>query len=547
MFIERRSLCQKLVFGLVSASLGYLLAFLTIQYDSDSIDLGYILHEPLVDDELSRQTRSLLSTERSPDDCQCQTSHFGTTGLKVNYFGNAFGEHDAYQKAKARRAERLRQWKKREVLKSPIRTGTILYTAPIPIIFPYYGLKTIPMGEMSIPALRLLPLSDAKSDSKLKRASYPVSCIHSSLHCVALYAHYGDINFPEILNSDVQIAYDNRDHKRSVTIYSRSLKNVNALLETLHYQNTVYESRGATDVLTVRYGTHKAQIPINIEHIKQPVLVDPGRGELSDLVTICIKTFERYPCLRRLIESIRSQHPKIRIVIADDSINFEPIAYENVQQFKMPPAAGFNNGKNLAISQVTTEYLVWVDDDFYFSNQTDLRWMLSVMENTDLEVIGGKAGTSRWGYTSTLHRIKGGEDGDCLYRKYGHWGALAGYPTCVLADVIQNFYMARTLSLRAVAFDGLFKRVSHKEFFLDGLGRLKIAQCSNIEIHHDHSCISNQHKIDFYLKYRDPGTAERDFIDQTWFIRSNLQCIAEHKTYGANKFFNLTTATADHP
>ena len=42
--------------------------------------------------------------------------------------------------------------------------------------------------------------------------------------------------------------------------------------------------------------------------------------------------------------------------------------------------------------------------------------------------------------------------------------------------------MARTLSLRQVGFDGLFRRISHKEFFLDGLGRLKIAHCSNLAI-----------------------------------------------------------------
>merc|ERR1712050_297644 len=102
--------------------------------------------------------------------------------------------------------------------------------------------------------------------------------------------------------------------------------------------------------------------------------------------------------------------------------------------------------------------------------------------------------------------------------------------------------MARTLSLRRVGFDGLFKRISHKEFFLDGLGRLKIAQCSNIEINHDHSCISTAQKK-FYLKYREPDKEEFDFIDQTWFYRSNLQCIAEKKAYGANRFFNLTAET----
>jgi len=77
------------------------------------------------------------------------------------------------------------------------------------------------------------------------------------------------------------------------------------------------------------------------------------------MVTICIKTFERYPCLYRLIDSIRSVHPKIKIIIADDSINYENINLPNVHQFKMPPAIGFNNGKNLAISQVTNNVVFY--------------------------------------------------------------------------------------------------------------------------------------------------------------------------------------------
>ena len=102
--------------------------------------------------------------------------------------------------------------------------------------------------------------------------------------------------------------------------------------------------------------------------------------------------------------------------------------------------------------------------------------------------------------------------------------------------------MARTLSLRQVGFDGLFRRISHKEFFLDGLGRLKIAHCSNlaigknqisfflikISLGHNHQCLTpNQRKN--YMSFREPGAEELDFIDRTWFMRSNLQCISEHK------------------
>ena len=111
------------------------------------------------------------------------------------------------------------------------------------------------------------------------------------------------------------------------------------------------------DFITVRYGPHKAQIPISIKHPKQPILIDPGDGKLENMVTICIKTFERYACLEKLIESIQKMHPKFRIVIADDSINYKNLEIDGVHQFRMPAAIGFNNGKNLAISQVKIDFL----------------------------------------------------------------------------------------------------------------------------------------------------------------------------------------------
>ena len=79
-----------------------------------------------------------------------------------------------------------------------------------------------------------------------------------------------------------------------------------------------------------------------------------------------------------------------------------------------------------------------------------------------------------WGYTSVFNRVSGGSEGDCLYRLYGSRGSVPGYPTCKIADVIQNFFMTRTLSLRSVGFDGQFARVAHKEFFTDGIGKLKV-------------------------------------------------------------------------
>jgi hypothetical protein len=144
-------------------------------------------------------------------------------------------------------------------------------------------------------------------------------------------------------------------------------------------------------------------------------------------------------------------------------------------------------------------------------------------------------------YTSTFDRLSGGSEGDCLYRTFGSYGVLDAFPTCKVADVIQNFYMARTLSIRAIGFDGIFQRISHKEFFLDALGRVKIAFCDNISVGHSHTCFRSQKAADDYKKYREPGDEELQFIDRTWFYRYNVKCIAEKKRLGNNNFFNIPT------
>ena len=204
----------------------------------------------------------------------------------------------------------------------------------------------VPLGEINIPILQILPLFE--DETSATDANAACQSVKNGLICIHLYAHYGSIKFEEF-RSDIKIIYDT---KKSVTLISSNIAEINGAFEHMSYKSTEYEPKGATDVITIRYGPHKAQIPVEIKFEKQPVLIDPKDGNLEDFVTICIKTFERYPCLNRLIDSIREYHPAIRIVIADDSIEFKEIEGENIDHFKMPPGIGFNNGKNLAISQV---------------------------------------------------------------------------------------------------------------------------------------------------------------------------------------------------
>ena len=53
--------------------------------------------------------------------------------------------------------------------------------------------------------------------------------------------------------------------------------------------------------------------------------------------------------------------------------------------------------------------------------------------------------------------------------------ALPGYEKCQASDIILNFFIARTLTAGTVRMDGLFKQIAHREYFLDGIGKLRIA------------------------------------------------------------------------
>ena len=39
------------------------------------------------------------------------------------------------------------------------------------------------------------------------------------------------------------------------------------------------------------------------------------------------------------------------------------------------------------ISQVTTKYVLWVDDDFLFSDKTKIEVLVDVLEKTELDVV----------------------------------------------------------------------------------------------------------------------------------------------------------------
>uniref|UniRef100_A0A8D0GQB0 Glycosyltransferase 2-like domain-containing protein n=1 Tax=Sphenodon punctatus TaxID=8508 RepID=A0A8D0GQB0_SPHPU len=229
--------------------------------------------------------------------------------------------------------------------------------------------------------------------------------------------------------------------------------------------------------------------------------------KIRDLVTVTTKTFFRYHKLRALIKSIRQYYSDVKIIVADDNEHPEKIDDENVEQYIMPFAKGWFAGRNLAISQVTTKYYLWVDDDFLFTEDTKIEKMVDVLERSDLDIVGGTVKKNQYRFKIIYEQ---GEDGGCMHLRYGSYRLLEGFPNCEVASGVVNFFLAHTDESRRVSFDPKLQRVAHSEFFMDGMHSLRVGSCSGFSVDHQ----SRDRPSDSQL-----AEAEKNY----WKFRPNTQ------------------------
>uniref|UniRef100_A0A673BBC3 Glycosyltransferase 2-like domain-containing protein n=1 Tax=Sphaeramia orbicularis TaxID=375764 RepID=A0A673BBC3_9TELE len=292
----------------------------------------------------------------------------------------------------------------------------------------------------------------------------------------------------------------------TLTVESNNLLFLNVLLAQVSYQSTVYHVNTGDLGRCLQNGLMKFTF---------------DRIEVNSYVTITTKTFLRYEQLKVLVNSIRMFYDNISIIIADDSFEPQKMTGEHIQHYIMPPAQGWFAGRNLAVSQVTTKYFLWVDDDFVFTKDTKIEQLVEVMEAVPELDLGGTVHGAQF-YFSLIYDEGNDKEGGCLYRrsreKYHH---LPGHPQCVMVSGVINFFLARTDAVQRVGFDPKLQRVAHSEFFMDGLGSLMVASCNHVSIGHQ----QKNGKSGLYSKYRHPSNSDQEFKYQLHFFKNNLKCI----------------------
>ncbi len=223
-------------------------------------------------------------------------------------------------------------------------------------------------------------------------------------------------------------------------------------------------------------------------------------------LTVIAKTFERPRSARRMIASLRRVFDG-PIVVADDSET--PLSHDDaaVRIVVLPFDSGVAAGRNAALAEVATEFVMSVDDDFVFTPDVDLGRVVEFLRrNREVDLVGGAVinlplfQTTDYA-TARLFTYRGDP-----IRPAGT--VIDGLP--VLYKVPQ-FWIARTGSVRRVGWDENLKRVDHNDFFTRAYGALLTVYDRQFY------CLHAQPKFDGrYQAFRTDTGADFAYLARKW-------------------------------
>lgn len=224
-------------------------------------------------------------------------------------------------------------------------------------------------------------------------------------------------------------------------------------------------------------------------------------------LTMVIKTFERFECVKRLVKSIYTYYPDAIIVIGDDSEQsckqYFDTAYpnKNLIVYELPSDCGLSYGRNYLLKQVQTDYFLLLDDDFVFDKKTDIEYAFSLLKEKKLDILGGYLRNYKticnpfdrflvfWESVfryevpaNYIGKIQFDEENRDLYVNY----IIHDFPEFVYSDIVLNFFIAKTIRIiEDNPWDEELKLQEHTPFFFMAKQKqFKIAFTNHLSIRH---------------------------------------------------------------
>lgn len=243
-------------------------------------------------------------------------------------------------------------------------------------------------------------------------------------------------------------------------------------------------------------------------------LINFDKNIYLDKLTILIKSFLRKDCVDRLIRSIRNYYNNVKIIVVDDSDMEYNFDYDkNIKTYNIEFDSGLSKGRNFGVSKIDTEFFLLLDDDFEFTENTNLIKWMDIMVDSKLDLLGADVimNGEKMKYFGNYQLID-----KCLYYKDERYMISEKYKTC---DFVLNFFIAKTSKIKDFKWDDDLKLSEHTAFFFEHKGRLKVGHTDLISIEHQKI---NQGE---YSIYRNRG--KKFFND--WMHKKDIEMILNLK------------------
>ena len=120
--------------------------------------------------------------------------------------------------------------------------------------------------------------------------------------------------------------------------------------------------------------------------------------DITKEITFIIKTFKRYECLDNLLRSIKRFYPTAKVLIADDNHEYE---YDcklylkwkkrlDLEVIRLPFDSGLSAGRNAMVDKAKNPFILLLDDDFVFTEQTDINKFYKILKSDkEIGIVGG--------------------------------------------------------------------------------------------------------------------------------------------------------------
>ena len=191
---------------------------------------------------------------------------------------------------------------------------------------------------------------------------------------------------------------------------------------------------------------------------------------LSRRLTVVIKTFRRKQSLLSCLRAIRRRLGKhVQVVVANDGGDGLTLEDEDggvllpVVVVELPFDVGLSRGRNEGVTVAETDYVLVLDDDVEIeSSSSDLVRLISAMDASDVDVIGGEVGNDAKEYMTYAGDMR--QVGSDLYLTSS--STHGDGSSCPRHDLVPNVLLARRATLLSHQWDERLKVGEHEDFFL---------------------------------------------------------------------------------